>query len=194
MPGVARLHPLPTGAAEDASTPDDVALVARAQRDREAFAPLYDRYADPVYRYCYRRLGTPEAAADAASLVFAKVLAALPGFRGGSFRGWLFSIAHHVVTDSYRDRAGDASLVSAAFLVDPAPTPEQAALQAEQRNEMRALLSHLTAEQRRTVELRLAGLTGTEFAEALGCSLSAVKSSQFRAFARLRRLLDAESH
>ena len=45
---------------------------------RWAFAPLYARYFDPVYRYCYRRLGHPEAAADAAAQVFTKALAALP--------------------------------------------------------------------------------------------------------------------
>ncbi|MGH2558116.1 MAG: RNA polymerase sigma factor [Thermomicrobiales bacterium] len=189
MPGAVRLHPLSTDRAEETSAPDDADLVARAQHDREAFGPLYDRYADPIYRYCYRRLGSPEAAADAASLVFAKALTALPSYRGGSFRGWLFTIAQHVVIDTYGERGPDAPLASAAFLVDPAPTPEQAALLAEQRDEMRAVLARLTAEQRRIVELRLAGLTGVEIAEALGCSLSAVKSSQFRAFARLRHLI-----
>ncbi len=55
---------------------DDADLVAQAQLDRQAFAPLYARYADPVYRYCYRRLGHPEVAADATSQTFARALAA----------------------------------------------------------------------------------------------------------------------
>ena len=64
-------------------------LVARAQRDPAAFAPLYEAYFDAVYRYCYHRLGDWSAAEDAASLVFTNALAALPRFRtnvrSGSF-------------------------------------------------------------------------------------------------------------
>jgi hypothetical protein len=51
--------------ADASAAPDEAALVARAQADRHAFAPLYARYLDPVYRYCYRRLGSKEAAEDA---------------------------------------------------------------------------------------------------------------------------------
>ena len=60
--------------------------MARALHDRQAFGLLYDRYVDPVYRYCYGRLGSREEAEDATSLIFARALAALPTHRGGSFR------------------------------------------------------------------------------------------------------------
>ena len=70
-----------------------------AQRDPYAFALLYTRYLDPIHRYCYRRLGSREAAEDATSLVFAKALSALPRYHDTSFRSWLFTIAHHVVID-----------------------------------------------------------------------------------------------
>ncbi len=85
---------------------DEAELVARAQREPQAFAPLYARYAEPVYRYCYRRLGSPEAAADATSQTFAQALAALPRYRAGSFRAWLFAIAANVVADAHRRRRG----------------------------------------------------------------------------------------
>lgn len=170
-------------------SPDSV-LVAAAQADRQAFAPLYDRYLDPVYRYCLRRLGSREAAEDATGQVFAKALAALPGYRDRSFRGWLFTIAHNVVGDAFRRPPPAAPLDAAADLPDPAPTPEEAALLADEGRAVRALLAHLPADQRRMVELRLAGLTGVEIARALGRSEGAVKMLQFRAVARLRALLD----
>ena len=71
----------------------DSALVAAAQRDPDAFEALYVRYARLVHRYCQRRLGDPELAADAAAAVFARVWAALPRYRDRSFRAWLFRIA-----------------------------------------------------------------------------------------------------
>jgi RNA polymerase sigma factor (sigma-70 family) len=53
-------------------------------------------------------------------------------------------------------------------------------------------MRQLSPDQRHIVDLRLAGLTGPEIAEVLGMSESAVKSSQFRAYSRLRKLLAEE--
>ena len=57
--------------------PGDATLVLAAKRERAAFAPLYQRYVDPIYRYCYRCLGNRHTAEDATSLIFTKALAAL---------------------------------------------------------------------------------------------------------------------
>lgn len=172
--------------------PDDATLVAAAQRDRQAFAPLYRRYVDSVYRYCYRRLGNREAAEDATSLIFAKALAALPRYRDRSFRSWLFTIAHNVIADSYRSRRTDAPLAAAAQLADATPSPEEIALSAEARRSIRDLLAQLPDDQRRIVELRLAGQTAPEIATVVGRSLASVKFAQFRAYSRLRVLLGVE--
>ena len=169
---------------------DDDAVVARARHDPREFAPLYARYLDPVYRYCYRRLGSREAAEDATGAVFAKALAALPAYRDGSFRAWLFAIAHNVVADAHRRRRPEGPLAAAGDPVDRAPTPEELALAAEERRSVRDLLATLPPDQRRVLELRLAGLTGAEIAAALGRSVAAVKMLQLRAMTRLRRPAD----
>jgi RNA polymerase sigma-70 factor (ECF subfamily) len=169
--------------------PDDGELVARARRDPQAFAPLYERYFEPIYRYCYRRLRSPEAAADATSLVFARAWNGLPGFRGDSFRGWLYAIAHNVVA-GHRPDPPRSALEDAGEIADPAPSPEQQAIAADEGRALRALLDQLPREQRRVVELRLAGLTGPEIAVALGRTHGAVKVAQFRALGRLREIIE----
>lgn len=168
----------------------EAALVARAKRDRRAFAPLYARYLTPVYRYCVGCLGSREAAEDATSLVFAKALAALPGCRDDAFRAWLFAIAHNVVADARRRGRPGVPIEAAIDLRDPAPTPEEAVLALDDDRSLAALLARLPDDQRRIVELRLAGLTGPEIARALGRSQGAVRVAQFRAYARLRSVLD----
>ena len=175
----------------------DLALVRFAQRDPRAFAPLYGRYLDPVYRYCLRRLGDREAAEDATGQVFARALAALPRYRAdgpGSFRAWLFAIAHNAVVDDRRVAAGrpQSPLAEADAVMARDPGPEEAALAADAGHRLRRLLHALPPDQRRIVELRLAGLTGPEIAVALGKRHGAVKVAQHRAFRRLRDLLDAE--
>ena len=172
---------------------DDARLVRQAQADARAFAPLYGRYADPVYRYCYRKLGDPDLAADATAQVFVQALAALPGYRpqGNVFRAWLFTIAHNVIVDHFRARRPVAPIAAAAHLPTAEPSPEDTLLRQETGSTVRALLATLPAEQRQILELRLAGLTGSEIASVLGRSPGAVRVAQVRAIARLRETLAA---
>src|SRR3954463_8262352 len=151
---------------------EDVCLVEAAKADPRAFAPLYARYVDPVYRYCYRRLGHPEAAADATAQVFTKALGALPGYRedAPSFRSWLFAIAHNVIADDLRAHRPVASMEAAVHVAANDPSPEETALTNEVGQTMQTLLALLPPDQRQILELRLAGLTGPEIAAALGRS------------------------
>jgi RNA polymerase sigma-70 factor (ECF subfamily) len=164
---------------------DEAAVVVRARADPAAFAPLYERYLDPVYRYCYRRLGNREAAEDATSVVFTRALASIGNYQDGSFAGWLFAIAHNVVVDCHRRRRPVQALPEIEP-ADSAPSPEEAALAADERRSVRALLAALPEDQRRVLELRLAGLRGVDIAVALGRSPGAIKMLQLRAMTRLR--------
>jgi RNA polymerase sigma-70 factor, ECF subfamily len=170
-------------------TTSDEELVALALHDREAFGLLYDRYVGPVYRYCYGRLGDREEAEDATSLIFSRALAALPTHRGVSFRSWLFAIAHNVVLNTRRDASHHHPLAIVVEIPDPGPRPEGMAEAAECRRSVSEALALLPEEQRRVVELRLAGLTGPEVAATLGRSHDSVRTTQRRALARLRTLL-----
>jgi RNA polymerase sigma-70 factor (ECF subfamily) len=168
----------------------DESLVAMALRDRQAFGLLYDRYVESIYRYCRGRLRDREDAVDATSLVFARALAALPTHRGPSVRSWLFTIAHNVVLNARRDAVLDRPLDAAIGHADPGPAPEELAAAAERLQSVAWALRQLPEEQRRVVELRLAGLTGPEVAATLDRSHDSVRTTQRRALARLRTLLD----
>src|SRR5215207_11267313 len=171
---------------------EESAQISRAQVDPLAFAPLYHRYVDDVYRYCYRRLGDAEEAADSTSLIFARALAALPHYQGtGAFRSWLFAIAHNAVIDGQGRVHPWDPLEAGADQIDPTPSPEEVALRDDAAREVRAVLARLPRDQRQVVELRLAGLTNSEMAAILGRSVPAIKMLQGRALIRLRTLLDA---
>ena len=57
---------------------------------------------------------------------------------------------------------------------------------------MHAALEELPARERQVLELRHAGLTGTEIGKVLGCQTGAVGVAQFRAIRKLRALLQAD--
>jgi len=167
--------------------------VRAAQQDPRAFAPLYEAYFRPVYGYCARRLGDPQAAADATSETFIKALHALPHYRARSFRGWLFTIAHNVVIDMTRRRKPTAALDAVGELADGAPSPEAWYLARESDARVIQLLRRLPETQRQVMELRIAGLRGQEIADVLGCRVGAVRTAQYRAHQRLRELLSDPS-
>lgn len=169
---------------------DDDRSRTLAPLDAEAFAALYRQHVDAVYRYCFFRLDGREQAEDATSQIFLKALAALPSHRQrDSFRSWLFSIAHNVVTDLYRSRRPVGPLSLVENRADDRHSVEEDVLTSVERDEVRELLSLLPVDQRRVLELRLAGLTSSEIASVLGKKTGAVKVAQSRAIARLRRLL-----
>lgn len=165
---------------------DDSALIARARVEPVAFGVLYDSYADRIFRFCYRRLGQREAAEDATSVIFGRALAGLPEFRHGSFAAWLFAIGHNTVVNTYRDGPPTMPLEVARQVIDTAPSPEERAVASDEHRYLESLLGSLPTDQRRVVELRLAGLTGAEIAAAMDRSLASVKMPQVRALARLR--------
>jgi RNA polymerase sigma-70 factor (ECF subfamily) len=183
-----------------------LAEIEAARRDPDAAATIYAAWFDPVYRYCYRRLGSPEAAEDATSRVFERVLRALPDYRpdetrpGATFRSWLFAIAHNTIVDHHRRRRFHLSLdrllhprgeKPPLHLPDSGRPPDELAIGRDTDRAVREALTHLPERQRRVVELRLAGLTGPEIATALDTTHQAVKSAQFRAYQTLRETLTA---
>ena len=178
---------------------EDSVLVARAQHDRAAFALLYDRHVLSVYRYCYRLLENQEAAEDATSETFTKAIAALPRYRprsgsgreNGSFRSWLFAIAHNVAMDTHR-RKRSLPLADGWEGIDADPLPDERAIAMEASQQLHAVLADLTADQQAVMQLRMAGLTGVEIAEVLNRTPQAVKSIQFRAISQLRKVLGNE--
>jgi RNA polymerase sigma-70 factor (ECF subfamily) len=193
-----RSQPKPATAAPDRrgaaelrpSDADDDALVAAARADRQAFHALYERYANQVYRFCYLKLGSREAAEDVVSETFLKAMASLGSYRGGVFAGWLFRIAANSVTDAQRRRRPTAALDAADEVTDPAREPEDTVVARSEVHALRLALQRLPDDQRAMLELQLADLSTEEIADALGRSPNAVRHLRSRAQANLRVLLN----
>lgn len=173
----------------DPSREDD-AIVRAALNDINAFAPLYQRYATPIYRWMYRETGDPDTAADLTAQVFVQALQRLNQYNpelATSFRPWLFAIARNLLRDSWRRYRPQASPID---LIDASPGPEEIAVHRTEMDELRAALAHLPERQREIIELRLSGLSMREIAEIQDSTENAVKVAQSRAFKTLRTLLD----
>lgn len=170
----------------DPSREDD-AIVCAALRDIDAFAPLYQKYNVPIYRWMYRETRDPETAADFTAQVFVQAIQHLESYRperATSFRSWLFTIARNLLRDSWRRYRPSGAMPE---LVDASPGPEEMAIHRSVLDELRAALDTLPERQAEIIELRLAGLSIREIAEIQGTGENATKTAQSRAFASLRK-------
>ena len=182
-----RLRPLEKPAS---TSVEDARLVVLAQTDQQSFAALYTRHFAGIYGYCYRSLGTVERAEDAAQQVFAQALASLPEYHEmGRFRSWLYTIAHHVIRAQLDTDHTNASLDVVTEVPDPGISPEEQALSALDRGALLEAIGLLPRDQRRVIELRIAGLKGREIAQELGRSHEAVRMLQHRALDHLETAL-----
>jgi len=67
-----------------------------------AFSELVDLYADKCYGYFYRLSGNAEVSNDLLSTLFVKLVEKIGSYRGGSFDGWIFTIASNIFRDHLR--------------------------------------------------------------------------------------------
>ena len=178
----------------DSELVDDALLVQAARTDPDAFAVLYRRYLHPIHRYCALRLGSRELAEDAVSQVFLEALTDLPTFRGGTFAGWLFRIAHNTIANAHRSRARRRTeplpedFERAAPNADPAG---QVAL-ADELREIRRVVAQMPDDRRQVILLRFVDdLTAAEIAAVLDRSPGAVRVLLHRSLRDLAARLGA---
>src|SRR5829696_5158390 len=128
------------------------ALRSRAARgDAAAFAAVYERHHQALYRYCRSILRHDEDAQDALQSTMTKAFAALQAEqRDFDLRPWLFRIAHNEAVSILRRRRDTAEL---------GDVPELCAMEERviEREELRALqmdLADLPERQRAALILR----------------------------------------
>ncbi len=186
------------------SEPD---LIKRCQNgDVEAFEQLIEGYEKKIINYCWRMLGNPLDAEDAAQEVFVKVFRFIGSFTGqSSFSTWLYRIASNVCLDLLRKRKRrPAETVSlnqcnaegdefALPIEDTSPTPYESAQMNEAQRVLTAALEQLGEEQRRVIVLRdIEGLSYDEIAQIINVAPGTVKSRINRARKALQKLLEKD--
>jgi RNA polymerase sigma-70 factor (ECF subfamily) len=169
-------------------TDEERRWITQARRgDDEAFALIVERYQRPVFNLCYRMLGNPTEAEDAAQESFIRVYTRLSTYdEERKFSSWILSIASHYCIDRLRRRKFQMvsweEIPSWTWPSDPDPQPEEVVLTRDKERQVQALLETLPPEYKAALVLRYwQGYSYEEIAQTLNASVSAVKSRLFRA-------------
>jgi RNA polymerase sigma-70 factor (ECF subfamily) len=178
-----------------------VTVGAAVRGDQPSLQRLLEWLRPLVVRYCRARVGRHQgsfvSADDVAQEVCLAVLTALPGYQdqGRPFLAFVYGIAAHKVADAHRAVARNRAEPVAELpeVPEPGAGPEQRALAGELSARMATLLGVLPERQREILVLRVVvGLSAEETATAVGSTPGAVRVTQHRALARLRRALAAQ--
>lgn len=167
----------------------DDRLTRRAARgDEHAFAAIFDRYHQRLYRYCLAILGNPQDAQDALQNTMVKVLRALPGEeRKLELKPWLYRIAHNESIELLRRRRETRPLD-----MELASPGRGLAEEAMARDRLRLLISdldQLPERQRGALVMReLAGLDFAEIGAAFGTSAAVARQTLYEARLSLRQM------
>lgn len=156
--------------------------------DERAFAAIFNRYHQSLYRFCLAIVGNPDDASEALQNTMIKVLRALPGEeRKIELKPWLYRIAHNEAIDLIRRRRETRELD-----VEQVAPGYGLAEDAATRERLRRLLTdlrELPERQREVLVMReLAGLGFEEIGIALDTSGAVARQTLYEARQSLHQM------
>src|SRR5215831_11366822 len=171
---------------------DDSEVVASiVAGDPEGLAEAYDRYADPLYKYCRSMLSGPADAADAVQDTFVIAASRLAGLREPErLRAWLYAVARNECLRILRAKKPTSALEEAPDVTYGAADVGEDAERAKLRTLLRDAVGGLNPAEREVIELQLRqGLEPAEVAAVLGVSAGRAHSLVTRARNQLEACL-----
>ena len=176
-------------------------IVRRAQAgDQSAFAELYERHYDQIFRYISFKCGNRLEAEDLTGEVFLKMLESIHKFKfqGFPFTSWLYRIAHNLVVDNFRRKGRKPTVPLDKVLNFSGGADSDMENQVQlswSMHEVVEAMDNLTDLQREAITLRfVAGLSIAETANAVGRKENAVKALQHAGIRKLRNVLAQPGH
>jgi RNA polymerase sigma-70 factor (ECF subfamily) len=173
----------------------DEQLIAKAlQGNKQAWINLLKRYEKPIYNYGVRMTGKHEDALDLMQEVFISVYRNLATFRQeGSFKSWLFRIAHYRCIEFYRRKRPMDGLDDIPEIeCEQAPSEQHIDSAIENRLLIQAM-QQLPLAQKSVIELKFFGqFTFDEIADLTGMSANTAKSRMYGALEKLKTLMEVD--
>ena len=168
-------------------------MLAYRQGDAGAFESLYARHKGPLFRFVLRSVKERALAEELYQEIWMRVIEARGRYSvQAKFTTWLYTIAHHRITDHWRKRG--LQLVDLADTDAVAHRSFEPEARAEGRQDLQRLavaFAGLPELQRETFLLHEeAGMSLAQIAAATGATQEAAKSRLRYALARLREAMD----
>jgi len=178
------------------SDAEEKQLLEQIHTAPDIFRQLYRAYFPRVFAYVAYRVGSKQDTEDLVSEIFIKVLQHIDSFeyrQTGSFRAWLFRIAHNHVNQFYRQNGKTTfiPLDDIPTIADTSQSMDGQVISQERFQQLRQLIGTLSPRRQEIIRLRyFAMLRNQEIATLIGIHEKSVASHLSRAIADLQRLYE----
>jgi len=172
---------------------DDIELITKARRgEPDAARALYDRHASRVWAVIRRMIGDRALAEECAQEAWLRIYRALPGFRGDArFSSWAHRIAVHCAIEGLRRRGRTQGRERP---LEAGPAASSRAAPVVLRIALERAIDALPEGMREVLVLHdVEGYSHVEIGEALGIAAGTSRSQLYKARARVREALRADS-
>lgn len=173
----------------------DEQLITKAlQGNKQAWVSLLKRYEKPIYNYGIRMTGKREDALDLMQEVFISVYRNLASYRNeGSFKSWLFRIAHYRCIEFYRRKRPMDGLDDIPEIESEDVGVDKQLVSASDNKQLVNAMQQLPLAQKSVIELKFFGqFTFEEIAELTGMSVNTAKSRMYGALEKLKTLMEVD--
>lgn len=167
----------------------------RTKRDPDAFAELYDKYVEPIYRFVYLKVSNKEEAEDLTSDIFLRAwdyLIREEERAVENFRALIYAIARNRIVDLYRERARRQEWLVAVGESEPELATPTVKLEDQNTDLIDPLLKtiqQLKQEYQDVIHLKyIEDLSTRQIAQILGKSSTSVRVTLHRALKKLKEL------
>jgi RNA polymerase sigma-70 factor (ECF subfamily) len=168
---------------------NEIDLIKNCQNGQsEAFAEIYDRYFEKIYKFIYYKVGHRETAEDLCSLTFTKALESIKKFNADKalLSAWIYKIARNNVVDYYRSKKEIYDIDKATDLYHEENFSENMTKAAQLEN-IKEKLKLLTEDQREIIVMRVWNeMSYKEISEVVGKSENNCKVIFSRSLKQLR--------
>ena len=154
---------------------------------------LFEEVYPPLFRYCNRLTGDPDAAEDLAQEAFVRLLDRGPRGPARGLRVWIFRVATNLVRDSARQSSTRRRILAGSPPPDPVAGPETDMERVETIREVRAALEQISPRDREVLLLRQEGFSYKEIAQVVKVSPTSVGTVLARALKRFAAVYTKEN-
>jgi RNA polymerase sigma-70 factor (ECF subfamily) len=170
---------------------DSIPMNTAKTLDKQKLVEIYEQYSPELFRYASRLLDDSDLAEECVSETFSRFLQSI---RGGTLpenvRAYLYRAAHNWIIDRYRHQPLPELALDDELQANPEGNPAHEVTLEMERQQIRAAIMQLPADQRQVIVLRfMQDLSHNEVAAAIGKTIEATRALQHRAVSALRLML-----
>ncbi len=164
----------------------------------EAFASLYNRYVDVLYRYGCKLSADEDLVKDAIQEIFVGLYNSRERntCEPGHLKFYLFlALKRNLIKNMIRNRRISNDLPSGELTFDTSYNPELRLVEQDRENEVRnkisAILDQLPSKQKEVIYLRFnESLDYREISDIMGITVDSVRKQVYRAITQMREVFD----